>query len=160
MLTQNGQDDIETLSGASSAARPATKEKRPAFLKLAWWAGLAVAVGVVAMFIIDHFSQVSRLREAAANIKPGDTRASVVARLGQPPVEYGRGFPPQGGPASVLGVSYGGPFNFFRATCDHWVYRALDGLPKWYYQYVGQDVTDWPVVIEFDQSGTVTTVKR
>jgi hypothetical protein len=110
-----------------------------------------------------HISQVNGVRRAAADIELGDTEANVLARLGPPRVQYIKEFPPQGGPANVHGVSYGGPLNLLRSTLDHWAYRAFESLPEWsewYHRYIAQDVTDWPVVIEFDQSGTVTTIKQ
>jgi hypothetical protein len=154
------QNGAECCPQSVDNARRPTPQSRPRFPKIARGIALVVAVGLIAILTCEHAAQVSRLRQASANIKPGDTRADVLARLGQPPVEYSSGFPPQGGPASVFGVSYGGPFNYLRATVDHWVYSACDGFPEWYARYLAQDATNWPIVIEFDTTGTVTTVRQ
>jgi hypothetical protein len=153
---QNGR---ECLPQNVDGAQP-TLQKRVGFPRLARWIALFIVTCIVAMVTYDHTEQVSRLRQASANIHAGDTRADVLSRLGQPPIEYVRAFPEQGGPASVVGVSYGGHLNSLRQMIDQLVYSACDGFPEWYGRYVAQDAREWPIVIEFDTTGIVTSVRR
>src|SRR5262245_10766270 len=154
----------EHVQDATSSSEP-TPERRPKnrpqrFMKLARWMVLLLAVAMVCITIFQHKSQVRQLRATAVNVNPGDTRENVLLSLGPPPAQYISEFAPRGGPGSVTGLAYGGSLNLLRSMLDYGVYRALNGYPDWYNKHIAQHIEDWPVVIEFDGSGTVTTVKR
>src|SRR5262245_25813816 len=156
MATEHVQDP----TSSSEPTPERTMNRPPRFMKLAWWMVLLLAVVMVCITGFQHSSQVRQLRATAVNVNAGDTRENVLSSLGPPPAQYISEFAPQDGPGSVTGVAYGGSLNLLRSMLDHGVYRALNGYPDWYNKHIAQHIEDWPVVIEFDGSGTVTTVKR
>jgi hypothetical protein len=120
---------------------------------------LAVLMAVLAPVVIQIW-HVRHLKKAAASIKVGDSRTHVADILGSPQTTYISGFPAGGGTPTVWGSCYGGPVNSCRAMIDHLVYRACRNSPTISPWYPAQHPKDWPVVLEFDRDGIVTTIKR
>ena len=124
------------------------------------WMFFVLVVATVLGPVLLHVAQVRQLQHAASEIDPGDTRAEVLEILGEPPVTYYTGYPARGGYPTVSGSCYGGALNSIRSYIDGLVHYAFTGTPSWYAKYVAQDLTAWPVTIEFDRGGEVSSVNR
>ncbi len=126
------------------------------------WIFFVLVVAAVLGPVFLQVAHVRQLQHVASEINPGDTRAEVLEILGKPGVTYYSGYPARGGYPTVSGSCYGGVLNSIWSHMDSLVAR----LPRWYAGYdwytehVAQDLTTWPVTIEFDRNGEVISVNR
>ena len=120
---------------------------------------LAILMAALASAMIQVW-HVRHLKRAAASIKVGDSRTHVENILGSPQITYTGGFPAEGGAPTVWGSCYGSPVNSCRVMIDALVYRVCRNNPTISRWYPAKNVKNWPVVLEFDRDGIVTTVKR
>jgi hypothetical protein len=120
---------------------------------------LAILAAALAAAVMQVWN-VRHVKRAAASVKVGDSRTHVANILGSPQVTYTGGFPAGGGAPTVWGSCYGGPVDSCRAMIDALVYGACRNNPTISRWYPGKHVEDWPVVLEFNRDGIVTSVKR
>lgn len=118
--------------------------------------GVALAFAVVSISIATiHYVQVWSIASGAAQIRVGDPRSEVTARLGQPHYHYAQlvSFSPRINQYEC----YGSFIDTTRTMIDSRVARIFGGrYPHWYQQYCLQ--RSWPVRVEYSKDDLVSVV--
>jgi len=144
----------------------AARNSKAAAMRFRWLIIAGITLAILTCPVLVHVIQVRHIERVASAISVGDSRAQVVKLLGKPRVTYSAGFPAGGGAATVWGSCYGGLLNSLRNTIDVCVHSVLgngrqpSSLYRFYQRLGAQSVVDWPIAIEFDESGTVTAIRK
>jgi len=117
-------------------ANDEAKKSKSRVMRRRWLIISGITVMILVSIGLTHVIQVRHVKRVASGISVGDNRDQVIKLLGKPRVTYSRGFPSQGGTATIWGSCYGDFLNSF------------------------QKPENWPVVFEFNNDGIVVEVKQ